>query len=77
MRTRIYIKNLRHDSLQMNVFYMHVNFNVWEMIIKGDILDQKIKVEKSIFKFSTPSFFYSSTYVHITYISKRGFLLTL
>ena len=57
IKTRTYIKNLRHGSLQINVFYMYVKFHGWEMIIKGDILVQKIKVRKSIFRFLTPSFY--------------------
>ena len=56
MRTRTYIKNLRHRSLQMNVVYKYVKCHAWEIVIKRDILIQEIKVEKPIFKFSTLSF---------------------
>ena len=38
----------------MNVFYVYVKFHGCERIIKGDILVQKIKVRKSIFRFLTP-----------------------
>ena len=44
IKTRTYIKNLRHGSLHMNVFYKYVQFYVWEINIKGDTLVQKIKV---------------------------------
>ena len=56
IKSRTYIKNMRHGSLQMNVFSRCVKFHTWEMIIKGDILVQKIKVKKSIFMFPDPSF---------------------
>ena len=51
----------------MNVFYKYVNFFVWETNIKIDILDQKIKVKKSIFKFFTPSFCYFFVNYYITH----------
>ena len=47
------------------------------MIIKGEILVQKIKVKNVIFKFPTPSFQYSFTNLHITYIFKDLFLLVI
>ena len=46
MITRTYIKKLRHGSLQMNVSYGYQKFHPWEIINKGDILVQKIKVKK-------------------------------
>ena len=36
-----------HSSPQMNVLYGYVKLYAWEMINKGDILVQKIKVKKS------------------------------
>ena len=69
IKSRSYIKNLRNGSLQMNVFCRHVNFHDWGMIIKGDILVQKIKVKKSIFKFLDPSFHCRFTNVNINNIS--------
>ena len=51
-----FIKNLRHRSLQMNVSYGYVKFHHWKIINKVDILVQKIKVKKSIFRFLAPSF---------------------
>ena len=56
IKTRAYIKNLRHGSLYTNVLYMYVKWYAWEINIKGDIPVQKIKVEKYIFQFLTPSF---------------------
>ena len=55
IKTRTYIEILRHGSLQMNVFIRHVKFHTCNTVFEGDILDQKIKVEKSIFKFPTAS----------------------
>ena len=77
MRTRTYIINLRHGSLQMNVSYSCVKSYAWELIIKGDILVQKIKVKTSIFKFSTPLFNYLFIKVYITYIFKDIFILVI
>ena len=57
VKTRTYIQNLRHGSLQMNVFYLYVKFHGWEMIIRGDVLVQQIKVKKLIFNFLTTSFY--------------------
>ena len=53
----------------MNVFSRHVKFHDWEMIIKGDILVQKIKVKKSIFIFPDPSFHCLFTDLYINDIS--------
>ena len=50
------MKDLRHDSLHINVFYKYVKFYGWEMNVKRDISVQKIKVKKSIFKFLIPLF---------------------
>ena len=47
------------------------------MIIKEDILVQKIKVKKAIFKFPTPSLSYFCTNLHVTYLSKDLFLLVI
>ena len=43
------MKNLRHTSLDWNVFFMSVKFYYWEMSIKRDVLAQKTKVKKSVF----------------------------
>ena len=40
IKTRTYIKHLRHRSLQMDVFYGCLKFLVWEMIIKRNILSK-------------------------------------
>ena len=53
IKTRAYLKNLRHASLHINVFYEYVKLYVWEISIRGDILVQKIKVKKYIFQFLT------------------------
>ena len=50
VKTRTYIQNLRHGSLQMNVFYLYVKFHGWEMIIRGDVLVQQMKVKKNAFQ---------------------------
>ena len=50
IKSRTYIRNLRHSSLQMNVFCRYVNFHDWGIINKGDILVQKIKVKKINFQ---------------------------
>ena len=42
-------------SLQMNLLIRHVKYYACTTNIKGDILVQKIKVKKSIFKFPTAS----------------------
>ena len=47
------------------------------MIIEGDILVQKIKVKKAVFKFPTLSFHYFCTNLHVTYISKDLFLFVI
>ena len=61
-----YIKNLRHGSFQMNVLCRYVKFHCWGIIDKGDILVQKIKVNKSIFKFPDPPFhcLFTNVYKH-------------
>ena len=69
IKSRTYIKNLRHGSLQMNVLCRYMKFPAWEMIIKGDILVQKIKVKKSIFIFPDPSFYCLCTNIYINNIS--------
>ena len=69
IKSRTYIKNLRHGSLQMNVLCRYMKFLAWEMINKGDILVQKIKVKKSIFIFPDPSFHCLFTNIYINNIS--------
>ena len=39
------MKNLRHGSHHLNVFYQYVKFYDWEISNDGDILVQKIKVK--------------------------------
>ena len=53
----------------MNVFSRHMEFHAWEMITKGDILVQKIKVKISIFIFLDPSFHCLFNNVYINNIS--------
>ena len=77
MKTRAYIRNMRHRSLHTNVFYNCVKFYVWEMNINGDILVQKIKVKKYIFKFLAPSFCYLFSNLHVTYKFRYLFLLVI
>ena len=47
------------------------------MIIKREILFKKIKVEKAIFNFPTPSFHELFMNFHITNISKEPFPLVI
>ena len=54
IKTRAYIKILRHSSLQMNVLIMPWKLEVCNVNIKRDILDQKIKVKKSVLNFPIP-----------------------
>ena len=68
IKSRTYIKNLRHCSLQRNVLCRYVKFHAWGMINNGDILIQKIKVKKSIFIFPDPSFHCLFTNVYINNI---------
>ena len=49
-------KILRHGSLHLNALCRFMKFYGCEMNIKRDILVQKIKVKKSIFKFLPPRF---------------------
>ena len=46
-----------------------MKFHGWDMIIKGDILIQKIKVKNQIFRLLSPSFHWWYTHVYMTYIS--------
>ena len=59
---------MRHGSLEMNVLCMYVKSHAWEMITKGDIFVQKIKVNKSVFIFPDPSFHCLFTNVYINTI---------
>ena len=47
IRTRAYIKNLRHSSLQRDVFGISEKFQYQVYNIKQEILGQKIKVKKN------------------------------
>ena len=47
---RTYITNLRHSSLNSNVFHKYQKFQIFYVDIKGDMHDQKIKVKKYIFR---------------------------
>ena len=69
IKSRTYIKNLRHGSLQMNVLCGYVKFHAWGMINKGDILVQKIKVKKSFFIFPDPPSHCLFTNVYMNNIS--------
>ena len=55
IKFRIHIDILRHRSFQMDVLIRHVKSKNCSTIIEGDILVQKIKVIKSIFRFPTAS----------------------
>ena len=48
MKTRPYIKNLRHSSLESNVFYISEKFQYQVYNIKREILGQKLKWKKLI-----------------------------
>ena len=50
IRMRTYINNLRHSSLYSNVFCKYPKFQIYNVNIKGDMHDQKIKVKKYIFR---------------------------
>ena len=50
IRMRTYIKYLRHSSLYSNVFRKYQKFQIYNVNIKGDMHDQKIKVKKYIFR---------------------------
>ena len=54
IKTRTYIKILRHISLQMNVLSMSLKFQICTINNKRDILDQKIKVKKLVLNFRIP-----------------------
>ena len=49
IKTKTYIKKMRHAFLDMNVCYMYLNFRCWGFDIKWGVLAQKIKVKKSVF----------------------------
>ena len=46
IKTRAYLKNLRHSSLQSNVFNISEKFQYQVWNIKREIFGQKIKVKK-------------------------------
>ena len=54
----------------MNVLIRHVKFYTCNTNVKGDILVQKIKVEKSIFKFQTSLLLSSLAKLYMIYTSK-------
>ena len=54
----------------MNVLIRHVEFYMFDANIKGDILVQKLKVKKSIFKFTTASLLNFLTKLYIIYTFK-------
>ena len=49
IKTKTYIKILRHYFLQMNVIIIPVRLWKCASNIKGEIMDQKIKVKISVF----------------------------
>ena len=51
IQTRTYIKILRHCSLQKNVLNTPERLQIRTIDSKKDILDQKIKVTKSVLNF--------------------------
>ena len=50
IRMMMYIKNLRHSSLYSNVFHKYQKFQIYNVNIKGDMHNQKVKVKKYIFR---------------------------
>ena len=50
-QTKTYIKNLRHSSLDSNVFNMYVKFQICNLHNKRGVHVQKIKVKKIILEF--------------------------
>ena len=50
-KSRTYINILRQSSLQMNVLNMPIKSQVCTVSNKRDVLDQKIKVKKSLLNF--------------------------
>ena len=50
IRMRTYITNLRHSSLYSNVFRKYKRCQVYNVKIKEDMYNQKIKVRKYIFR---------------------------
>ena len=54
IKTRTYIKMLRHGSLQMNVLSMSLKLKICNINNKRDILDKKNKSEKIGFKLTYP-----------------------
>ena len=75
MKTRPYIKNLRHSSLEKNVVYMHKRFQKSIYYSKGDIDVQKIKVKNVFFVFSASSHGFPFIYFYNTYINIYVYLL--
>ena len=66
-KTRPYIKNLRHSSLDQNVGYMYREFQLSIYHSKRDIDVQKIKVEIAFFVFSALSCVFTSIYFYNIY----------
>ena len=77
MKTKAYIKSLKHGSLCTNVLCMYLNFFVLEINIKGDISVQKIKVKKSIILFLNPSFCFLYANFYITHKLTKLFILAI
>ena len=67
---KTYIKNLRHGSLHLNVIFEYLKFHIPKHIIKRDILDQKMYVEKSFFKFPTLKQNYVFIHNYMIYIAR-------
>ena len=61
-KTRPYIKNLRHSSLDGNVGYTYQKFQLSICHSKRDINVQKIKVENAFFVFSALSHVFTFIY---------------
>ena len=54
IQTKAQIKNLRHASLDKDVFYTYVKSGMCRLNIKRDIHVQKIKAKKSIINLLFP-----------------------
>ena len=61
----------------MNVLNRHVKFQNCNTNIEGDILDQKIKVKKSIFKFPAASLISLLIKLYMTNTSKKHLSLAI
>ena len=66
-KTKTHINILRHLSLQINTLNMSQTLKVCTVNKKRDILDQKIKVKKSVFKFLFPQLMSKRPLITVVY----------